>query len=109
MTSKWIAPTTHERTLLAQKCGQKCFLGPVQDKSFPICPSRAGPATSCKINKRGVWAAYLRAKEYASPKMRQRSSSKRSRSKRSSSHSIRKTKKQYNWIAQKALKIYNKI
>lgn len=54
---RWNAPGTHERTLMMQRCGKKCFLGP--KKSFPIC-SRG----TCKRNINGVHAAYVRAKEY---------------------------------------------
>ena len=50
-------PRTHERTIMMQKCGKKCFLGP--NKSFPICTKH-----TCKINKKGLYAAYIRAKEY---------------------------------------------
>ncbi len=51
-------PTTHGRTIMEKKCGKKCFLGPY--KSFPICDMN-----TCKVDKRGVWASYIRAKEWA--------------------------------------------
>jgi hypothetical protein len=50
-------PGYHERTVMMRDCGKKCFLGP--KKTFPIC-SRG----TCKVNKKGVYAAYVRAKEY---------------------------------------------
>jgi hypothetical protein len=50
-------PGTHERTLIIKRCGQKCFLGP--NKSFPICTRG-----TCKINRKGVYAAYIRARQY---------------------------------------------
>jgi hypothetical protein len=50
-------PKTHQRTIMMKKCGKKCFLGP--NKSFPICTKN-----TCKVNKKGVYAAYIRAKEY---------------------------------------------
>ena len=50
-------PSYKQRTNMFKKCGQRCFLGP--KKSFPICTKN-----TCKINKRGVMAAYMRAKEY---------------------------------------------
>ena len=50
-------PGTHQRTLMMKKCGKKCFLGP--NKTFPICTKN-----TCKINKKGVHAAYNRAREY---------------------------------------------
>ena len=39
------------------KCGKKCFLGP--KVSFPICTKG-----TCKINKKGAWAAYIRASQW---------------------------------------------
>jgi hypothetical protein len=50
-------PGFHERTLMLKRCGKKCFLGP--KKSFPICTKN-----TCKINKKGVYSAYIRANEY---------------------------------------------
>ena len=50
-------PKTHQRTIMMKKCGKKCFLGP--SKSFPICTKN-----TCKINKKGIYAAYIRAREY---------------------------------------------
>jgi hypothetical protein len=52
-------PTTHQRTLMMKTCGKKCFLGP--KKTFPICTKN-----TCKINKKGLHAAYTRAREYMS-------------------------------------------
>lgn len=51
------SPGTHERTIMLKRCGKKCFLGP--GTSFPIC--RRG---TCKRNKKGVYAAFIRAREY---------------------------------------------
>jgi len=50
-------PSRHQRTKMMKKCGKKCFLGP--NKSFPICTKN-----TCKVNKKGVRAAYIRAREY---------------------------------------------
>jgi hypothetical protein len=50
-------PGTHQRTVMMKKCGKKCFLGP--KKTFPICTKN-----TCKVNKKGVMAAYMRAREY---------------------------------------------
>lgn len=50
-------PGTHQRTLMLKQCGKKCFLGP--NKSFPICTKN-----TCRVNKKGVHAAYSRAREY---------------------------------------------
>lgn len=51
------APGYHERTNMLRSCGKKCFLGP--NKTFPICTRN-----TCKINRKGVYAAYIRAQEY---------------------------------------------
>jgi len=51
------APGTHQRTIMLKKCGKKCFLGP--NKTFPICTKN-----TCSINKKGLHAAYIRAREY---------------------------------------------
>ena len=50
-------PGLHQRTVQLKKCGKKCFLGP--KKSFPICKKN-----TCKISKKGVYAAYVRARQY---------------------------------------------
>ena len=49
-----------ERTIMLKKCGKKCFLGP--NKSFPICASG-----TCKINKKGLMSAYIRARQWGKP------------------------------------------
>lgn len=56
-----ISPGQGARTVMLHKCGKKCFLGP--HKSFPICAKN-----TCKINKKGVFAAYIRAREYSTIK-----------------------------------------
>jgi hypothetical protein len=50
-------PGAHQRTQMLKKCGKKCFLGP--NKSFPICKKN-----TCKISKKGVYSAYIRARQY---------------------------------------------
>ena len=81
----WVAPGTHKRTIMRKRCGNKCFLGPKSCNCFPIC----NPGT-CTINKKGIWAAYIRAREYGSTKMR-----------KTKQH----TKKVYHKIANKARKM----
>jgi hypothetical protein len=54
-------PSRHQRTVMMRKCGNKCFLGP--NKSFPICKKN-----TCKISQKGVYAAYVRAREWGSTK-----------------------------------------
>jgi len=44
---------------MMKKCRKKCFLG--QNKSFPICRKN-----TCKVNKKGVYAAYICGREYTS-------------------------------------------
>lgn len=50
-------PGFHQKTVMLRKCGRKCFLGP--DKSFPICKKN-----TCKISTKGVYAAFIRARQY---------------------------------------------
>ena len=52
-----ISPKGHARTVMKKKCGKKCFLGPKH--SFPVCAKG-----TCNINKKGLWSAYIRAREW---------------------------------------------
>ena len=52
-------PGYHERSVMLKKCGRKCFLG--TKKSFPICKKN-----TCKISRKGLYAAYIRARQYSS-------------------------------------------
>ena len=54
---KNMGPGTHQRTVMLKKCGKKCFLGP--NKSYPICKKN-----TCKISRKGVYAAYIRSRQY---------------------------------------------
>ena len=74
-----IAPkTVGERSAVLAKCGRRCFLGP--GKTFPICArlgsgSGSGSARTCKVDRRGVAAAYSRAREWAAITARKKGSS----------------------------------
>jgi hypothetical protein len=62
MTNPWSgwsnqSPTRKQRTTMYKQCGKKCFLG--SRKSFPICSKN-----TCSINKKGVYAAYIRSRQY---------------------------------------------
>ena len=50
-------PGYHQKTLMLERCGRKCFLG--KDKKFPICKKN-----TCKISSKGVYSAYIRAHQY---------------------------------------------
>jgi len=52
-------PGYHQKTVMRQKCGKKCFLGP--GTSFPICKKN-----TCKISSKGLYSAYIRARQYSS-------------------------------------------
>lgn len=52
-------PGFHQRTTMMNKCGKKCFLG--SKKSFPICKKN-----TCRISKKGVYAAFVRSRQYLS-------------------------------------------
>ena len=77
-TRKWsrMAPKSiGDRRAVLAKCGRRCFLGP--GKSFPICArlgSGSGSGT-CKVDRRGVAAAYSRAREWAAITARKKGSS----------------------------------
>ncbi len=51
-------PGKHQRTLMKKHCGSKCFLGP--RGSFPICRKN-----TCKVSRQGVYAAYIRGRQYS--------------------------------------------
>jgi hypothetical protein len=76
--------STRERNIMQKKCGQKCFLG--TKNSFPICTKG-----TCNINKKGLWAAYIRAREWGSNKIK----------KKSGKH----TRKYYKKIANQSLRL----
>lgn len=50
-------PGVHQKTMMIKRCGKKCFLGP--NMTFPICKKN-----TCKVSKKGVYAAYVRARQY---------------------------------------------
>ena len=50
-------PSYHQRTIMSKRCGKKCFLGP--KKSYPICKKN-----TCIISPKGVYSAYIRARQY---------------------------------------------
>ena len=59
-----LAPHGKQRTTMYRKCGKKCFLGTKthgdkQHPDFPICAKG-----TCKVNKKGLYAAYIRAKQW---------------------------------------------
>jgi hypothetical protein len=51
------APNAHEKTTMKRRCGRKCFLGP--GKSFPVCIKN-----TCRVSKKGAWAAFVRARAW---------------------------------------------
>ena len=53
------SPNHSQRVKMCKKCGKKCFLG--KHLSFPICNKN-----TCKINKKGIYSAYIRARQYSS-------------------------------------------
>ena len=59
--------TSFERRIMKEGCGKKCFLG--TKNSFPICTNG-----TCDINDKGLWAAYIRAREWGSKNKKQKSS-----------------------------------
>jgi hypothetical protein len=90
-----------DRRAVLNKCGRRCFLGP--SKTFPICARLASGSASasgeCKIDRRGVQAAYSRAREWATITARK----KRSSVKAAQSH------RRYTAIARRAKAILSKM
>ena len=85
------APFGAARTRMFRKCGYKCFLGTRtpgdrQHPDFPICTKG-----TCDVNTKGLWAAYIRAKQWGKSK----------KSYKGKDHPRLKTKK-YRRIASKA-------
>jgi hypothetical protein len=76
--------TTLQRNIMQEKCGQKCFLG--TKNSFPICTKG-----TCDINNKGLWAAYIRAREWGSKKIKNKSG--------------KHTRKYYKKIANRSLRL----
>ena len=62
-------PGYHQKTVMLKRCGRKCFLG--KNKSFPICKKN-----TCNVSSKGVYAAYIRARQYSSKGKKYRSISK---------------------------------
>ena len=58
-------PGYHQRTVMLKKCGRKCFLG--SKKSYPICKKN-----TCKVSSKGVYSAYIRARQYHKTKVANR-------------------------------------
>ena len=87
--------TVGDRRDVLNKCGRRCFLGP--SMTFPICARlESGSGTmTCKIDRRGVQAAYIRAREWASITAR----------KKGSSAKVARSHRRYTAIARKARKI----
>ena len=57
-----LKPSAHQRTVMLRNCGHDpCFLG--KDKSFPVCIKN-----TCNISEKGLWAAYVRAKQWGKTK-----------------------------------------
>jgi hypothetical protein len=50
-------PGSKQRTVMLRDCGEKCFLG--TRKSFPICKKN-----TCAISRKGIYAAYVRSRQY---------------------------------------------
>ena len=63
-----LAPNSKQRTIMYKKCGKKCFLGKKtpgdkQHPNFPICIKG-----TCKVSKKGLYAAYIRARQWGKSK-----------------------------------------
>ena len=91
------APKGAARTRMYKKCGKKCFLGTStpgnkQHPDFPICTKG-----TCRVNRKGIYAAYIRAKQWGKKKSSYRGK-----------EQPRLTRKTYKRIASKAKKLLKK-
>ena len=80
------SPNSRQRKTMKKRCGKKCFLGP--NVSFPVCKKN-----TCKICDKGLWAAYIRAKEWGKPKRSYKGRSRPRHKKSVYTRIIRKSKK----------------
>lgn len=73
-TKGWknVKPGYHQKTVMLKKCGKKCFLGP--GKSFPICKKN-----TCKVSSKGLYAAYIRSRQYRNKSRKYQNISKKAR------------------------------
>lgn len=55
------SPNMRQRCTMKKRCVKKCFLGP--EMSFPVCAKN-----TCEVSKEGLWAAYVRAREWGKPR-----------------------------------------
>lgn len=90
------APKGAARTRMYRKCGSKCFLGKkkpgMKTPDFPICKKN-----TCKISSKGVYAAYVRARQWGSKKSHYKSD-----------NQPKLRRKTYKNVANKAKKILRK-
>jgi len=92
-----MAPNDKQRTEMYRKCGKKCFLGTrkrgAKHPDFPICKKN-----TCKVSSKGLWAAYIRAKQWG-------------KSKKSYKKSERPTRKRavYTSVARRAKRMLRKF
>lgn len=91
------APFGAARTRMYRKCGSKCFLGKKtpgdkEHPDFPICTKN-----TCDVNSKGLWAAYIRAKQWGNKRSTYKGRSE-----------PRLNRKTYKRIASKARKMLRK-
>jgi hypothetical protein len=63
-------PSYRQRTIMLKNCGKKCFLG--TKKTFPICKKN-----TCKVSSKGLYAAYIRSRQYRKKGQKYRNVSKK--------------------------------
>jgi len=85
------APNADQRIIMSRKCGKKCFLGP--NNSFPVCKKN-----TCKISRKGAYAACVRASQWG----------KRKSSYKGKSHPTMK-RGTYKKVVRKAKKLIKKL
>lgn len=85
--SKMAPKKGKDRNDMLKKCGSKCFLDP-KNKKYPICAKG-----SCKVNKKGLHAAYSRSRQWNREKIASTAKKKLSKGKRRPKKSKSRPKK----------------
>ena len=82
--------TTKERRRMLKKCGSKCFLKP-RSLGYPICPKGR-----CSPSKKGLEAAYIRARQFKHQSIASKAKRKLKRSRRRRSPRNRRSRSRMN-------------
>ncbi len=92
-----LQPRGSQRRTMRKKCGRKCFVGPRSEPtSFPIC-AVYGNKITCDPNDKGLWAAYIRARQMSSRRTKNRRHSRKAYE-RVANRARRKLRDRGQWV-----------